>query len=436
MSITHRLAPLALALCAAPAAADTLALTGARIHTAGPAGVIENGTVVIRDGRIDAIGPGLAPPPGARLIDARGRVITPGLYDAHGYLGIVEVSLEPSTVDRHHAAPSYSAAFEIADAINPRSVLIPINRIEGVTRAVVTPAVGQVPAGQARSPVAGLGSIIRLGGPGDFVVARNMALYIQLGESGAAAAGGSRSMALLAFREALEDARDMAANRRAFEAGERRAYSASRPDLEALADTMRAGRPVVATVHRAADIEAALRLAGEFGLNLVISGGAEAWIVADALAAAGVPVILDPLENLPRRFESLGATLENAARLHAAGVTVAFSTFGSHNARNMRQAAGNAVAHGLPWEAGLAAITANPAKIFGQQDRSGSLAPGKDADLVVWDGDPLEVTTLARQVFIRGSEIPMVSRHTLLRDRYRELGREWPVQFYPGGPGD
>jgi imidazolonepropionase-like amidohydrolase len=415
-----------------PASADTVALTGARIHTAGPAGVIENGTVVLRDGRIEALGADLAPPSGARVIDASGKVITPGLYDAHGHIGIVEVSQEPSTADQQHLDGRYSAAFEVADAVNPRSVLIPINRIEGVTRAVVAPAVAPPPEGQVRSPVAGLGSVIHLGAVEDFVVARNVALYVDLGEPGAAVAGGSRNLVLLRLREALEDARDLAANRRAWEEGARRPYSASRPDLEALAETMRSGRPVVVNVHRASDIEAALRLARDFGLNLVVLGGSEAWLVAAQLAAAGVPVILDPLENLPRRFETLGASLENAARLNAAGVTVAISAFGSHNARNMRQAAGNAVAHGLPWEAALAALTANPARIFGQHEHGGSLEPGKDADLVVWSGDPLELSSMAEYVFIRGRQIPMVSRHTLLRDRYRQLDAPLPPQYRSG----
>ena len=194
---------------------------------------------------------------------------------------------------------------------------------------------------------------------------------------------------------------------------------------------MATGRPVVATVHRASDIQATVRLAQEFDLKLVIAGGAEAWIVADELAAAEVPVILDPLENLPSRFETLGATLHNAARLHTAGVKIAFSVAESHNARNMRQGAGNAVAYGLAPTAALEAMTINPATIFGVADVSGSLEPGKDADLVIWSGDPLEVTTAADRVFIRGRDIPMVSRQTLLRDRYSELAAPLPPQYRP-----
>jgi len=160
-----------------------------------------------------------------------------------------------------------------------------------------------------------------------------------------------------------------------------------------------------------------------------VRGGAEAWIVAEELAAARVPVVLDPLANLPQRFETLAATLENAARLHRAGVLVAFASSDSHNARNLKQAAGNAVAHGMPHEAALAALTINPALIYGIEDSFGTLEPGKDADVVIWSGDPFELATFAEQVFIRGRPVPMVSRATLLRDRYLDLDAELPPAY-------
>lgn len=419
------------ALAAAlPARAGTVAVTGATVHTAGPLGTLEGATVVIEDGVIAAVGRGLPVPAGAQVVEAAGKVVTPGLFDAHGYLGIVEVSLVDETADHQPLGPEYAAAFEVADAINPRSMLIPVNRIDGITRAVVSPAAAaSLNPATAPGPISGLGSVIHLGSPDDFLVRRNSALYVHLGEAGAALSGGTRGMALVKFRAALEDARDMAAHRPAFEAGERRPYGLDRLALEALAETLETGRPVVATVHRASDIEAALRLAREFDLNLVVNGGAEAWMVADQLAAAGVPVILDPLENLPARFETLGATLENAARLHAAGVTIAFSVAESHNARNMRQGAGNAVSYGLPYDAAIAAMTRHPARIFGVEGTSGSIEAGKDADIVIWSGDPLEVTTAAERVFIRGRDIPMVSRQTLLRDRYSEISGPLPAQY-------
>ena len=175
-------------------------------------------------------------------------------------------------------------------------------------------------------------------------------------------------------------------------------------------------------VDRASDIRQVVAFARSEKLRAVIAGGAEAWLVAGELKSAGVPVLLDPLDNLPASFDKVGATLENAARLQKAGVTIAFSFRDpqAHNIRKIRQAAGNAVAHGLPPEAALAAMTRNPAAIFGVADRAGTLEVGRPADLVLWSGDPLEVTTLAERVFIGGQAIPMRSRQTELRDRYLE----------------
>jgi imidazolonepropionase-like amidohydrolase len=229
--------------------------------------------------------------------------------------------------------------------------------------------------------------------------------------------------------EALEDARDYAAHRADWERAGRRDYAPSRLDLEALQPVVAGEIPVAARVERASDILAALRLAREQRVRLVVVGGAEAHLVARELAAAGVPVVLDPLANLPESFESLAATLENAARLNAAGVAVALTSGESHNGRNLRQGAGNAVAHGLPWAAGLAAMTSVPARLWGLDAAYGTLEPGKDADVVVWDGDPLELTTAALRVFIRGEAVAMVSRQTLLRDRYLSLGGPLPPAY-------
>ena len=188
-------------------------------------------------------------------------------------------------------------------------------------------------------------------------------------------------------------------------------------------------RPIVATVDRASDIESVLRLANEFGIRLVINSGAEAWMVADKLADANVPVILDPLQNLPSSFSALGSTLENAARLDEAGVTVAFSSGDSHNSRNMKQAAGVAVANGLSYETALRALTINPAEIFGVQASYGTVSVGAEADLVIWSGDPLELSTFADFVMIRGKTIPMVSRSTLLFERYKDLDGPLPPAY-------
>jgi imidazolonepropionase-like amidohydrolase len=254
-------------------------------------------------------------------------------------------------------------------------------------------------------------------------------MFAVLGEAGSRLAGGSRSAALLRLKEAFQDTLDYAANRKAFEAGDRRSYILSRLDLEALLPGVKGELPLVIFVDRASDIESALRLAKDWKLKLILASVNEGWKVADQIAAAKVPVLLNPMDDLPASFESVGATLENAARLHKAGVTFAFMTGDAHNARNLKQEAGNAVAYGLPWDVALAAITSIPARIWGISDRYGTLEPGKDADVVIWDGDPLELSTFADAVFIRGKEMPMKSRQTELRDRYKDLGGAVPPAY-------
>ncbi len=399
-----------------PVLAEQFAITGAQVHTGGDAGVIERGTVWVRDGRIHRVGADddVSVPEDVRRIDAAGRVLTSGVFDPYSHIGIEEVSLIEQTVDARYGGDRWGPGFDVRDAINPDSALIPVNRIEGVTRALV------MPAASGASVFSGRGAIIHLGGEHDYLVRSPAAMHVQLGESGAAIAEGSRAAALMQVRELLQDASDFADNRRAWERRTRRDYVATRLDLEALQPLLRGEMPLIASVHRASDIRAVLRLAEAHRLRLIIHGGAEAWRVADAIADAGVPVILDPLNNLPSRFETLHATLENAARLHAAGVTIAFGSGGSHNARNVTQAAGIAVANGLPHEVALAAITSVPARILGVGDRIGRLQSGYEADLVLWDGDPLEVTSYPDQVFIAGREIDMRSRQTELRDRYLE----------------
>lgn len=413
---------LALPLTASAAFADTVAITGGRVVTLGPAGTIDGGTVVIQDGRIAAVGRDVAIPAGARRIDATGKVVTPGLMDALSRLGLVEIGAVDETSDIRTTDDRITAAYDVADALNPRSITMATNRIMGVTRAVAAPQSGT-------SLIAGQGAVITLGGPGDFLVRSRVAMYGVLGSGGERFAGGSRAAALLKLREALLDARDYAANRKAWEQGDRREYGLSRLDLEALQPVVRGEMPFVLFVNRASDVQPVLRMAKEEKLKVMLAGCGECWEVADEIAAARVPVLLTPLNNLPASFDVLGATLENAARLHKAGVTFAFMSTAAHEAYGIRQNAGNAVAYGLPWETALAALTTVPARLFGIADRYGTLEPGKDADVVVWTGDPLEVTTYATAVFIRGAEMPIRSRQIELRDRYKDLGGPLPEGY-------
>lgn len=408
------------ALAALPARADTIAITGGTVYTLGPAGKIEHGTVIIKDGKIAAVGADLAVPAGARVIDATGKVVTPGIIDPQSQFGVDEVDQVNETQDQALTSTRYSAAFDVAEGINPRSVLIPVNRVEGVTRAVVAPNSGT-------SVFAGRGAVISLMGEDGYLLKDPVALFVTLGEAGKKLAGGARSGSLLVLREALQDARDYGANRAAYDKAGRRAYSLTRMDLEALQPVVNGQMPVVVSVDRASDIQAVLKLAAEFKLRLVISGGAEAWMVADDLAKAKVPVILNPTRDLPEAFESLNATLEDAARLQKAGVLIAFETGDSHKSWNVKQMAGNASANGLPWLEAVKAITVNPARIYGLDKSVGTLETGKDADLVVWSGDPLELTTFADAVFIRGRAAPMTDRQMELRDRYMPYVKGTPA---------
>ncbi|HSK78090.1 MAG TPA: amidohydrolase family protein [Thermoanaerobaculia bacterium] len=419
---THFMLLAGLAMAAVPTLAETIVITGATVHTLGPQGTIRNGTVVIEGGRIRAVGASVAVPAGARRIDARGKVVTPGFLDSFSRIGLVEVNAVEGSNDTETEDDRITAAFNAADAINPRSSLIPVNRVEGLTRAVVVPDTGE-------SLIAGQAALIHLGGPGDYLLRSPAAMYATLGEGGAGLAGGSRSSALLRLREAFQDTLDYIANRKSFEQGERREYALSRLDLEALIPVVQGELPLVLRVHRASDIQAALRLAREHKLRLILAGVNEGWMVAPEIAAAKVPVLLNPLDNLPGSFELLGATFENAARLHKAGVTVVLMSGEAHNARNIRQAAGNAVAYGLPWDAALAAMTSVPARLWGLADSYGTLEPGKDADVVIWDGDPLELTTYPEAVFIRGVQMPTKTRQTELRDRYKDLSGPLPPAY-------
>lgn len=398
------------------AQSDTVAITGAQVLTAsGPA--IERGTIVIRDGKIVGVGADVAVPAGARVIDGKGKVVTPGFLDSGTQIGVVEISLSAEgTADQVTTDRQLSAAFNVVDAFNPNSTVVPITRVEGVTRAMVMPGgTGNVLSGQA--------AVFDLGGahaPAS-VHKAPAAMIALLGEQGAAVAGGSRAAAMLRLREALQDAADFARNRIGYATGQRREYARTRLDLEALIPVLQGQVPLAISVQRASDILAALRLGDEFKLRVVLLGAAEGWMVAGEIARRKVPVVVKPLTNLPA-FDTLGATLENAARLSHAGVAVVLATFDTHNARNLRQEAGNAIAYGLERSAALQAVTIVPARVWGVADRCGSLDVGKDADLVVWSGDPFELTSSAEHVFIRGQEMPKDTRQRLLMERYKDVG--------------
>ena len=411
---------------ALPAAAQDLLIRDATVHTAGPAGTLKDHDVLVQGGVVRAIGADLAAPAGVPVIEARGRPLTPGLFGGLTGLGIEEVSGEASTVDAGlalgamqpaHEGSSWRPEFDVDVAFNPHSAAIGVNRVEGVTFTVLAPSA--LPGG---SFVAGQGSAVLLDGRYDAALPGSRSLFIDLGSDASGLSGGSRAGQWMLLEQAVAEARTGGGDGLLTRAGR-----------AALARYLGGGR-VVFHVDRAADIRQVLAFAKKNGMRPVIAGGNEAWRVAGELKAANAVVLLDSLANLPANFDSLASSLENAARLHRAGVRVGFTQRGdsTHNARKVRQLAGNAVANGLPWEAGLAALTAVPADAFGLGGQRGRIAVGQAADLVLWSGDPLEVSTVAEQVWFGGVPASMRSRQTELRDRYLAPQGNLP-RAYTGG---
>jgi imidazolonepropionase-like amidohydrolase len=413
----------------APAAAQTVAITNARVHTVS-GGVIENGTVVVEGSRITAVGPDVTPPAGARVIDGTGKVVTPGLIESASQLGVVEIGAVSQTVDASSSDDRVTAAFRVSDGLNPWSTLIPVAASGGVTRAVV------VPEGQAL--ITGQAAMIDLDGgrPADLVRRDPLAMVSAFDQGAAGRFGGSHGAALMRLREALQDARDYAANRAAFDAGARREYALSRLDLEALARVVNGELPMIMEANRTTEILSAIGLAQEFGFDLILFGAAEGWVVADEIAAAGVPVVTNPIENLPS-YDRLAISEEGAGRLAGGGVPVAFTTgvlsgspaLGTHNVRNLRLLAGAAVRNGMPYADALRAITLTPAEIWGVADEAGSIEVGKEADIVVWSGDPFEPLSRAEHVFVSGRELVAPTRQDRLLERYREIGGPIPEAY-------
>ncbi|HYL20473.1 MAG TPA: amidohydrolase family protein [Gemmatimonadales bacterium] len=392
--------------------AQTIAITGGTVYPAsGPK--LANATVLIRDGRIAAVGTNVSVPSDATRIDATGKWVTPGLIDGAGQLGLVEIGAVAGTREGSLQGDTIAAAFNVAEGINPASTLIPVTRIEGITTALAVPA-GHLVSGQA--------VLIDLDGATieQMLVKSPVGVVADLSESGKDEAGGSRAGSADRLRRVFRDALEYGRRKADFGRAQMRPLSASAADLEALLAVVHGREPLIAAANRRSDIETALRLAKEFKLKLVLAGGAEGWEIAPEIAAAGVPVLVEPLDNIPS-YDALGIRYENAALLAKAGVTVALLETDTHQSRNLRQQAGNAVSYGMTWDQALRAVTMAPAQIFGVADRYGSLETGKVANVVVWSGDPFEFTTGVEHVLIRGKEIPLRSRQTELFERYKKL---------------
>ncbi|MFT4941233.1 MAG: imidazolonepropionase-like amidohydrolase [Paraglaciecola sp.] len=409
-------------LCAA-VQGQNYAIVGATVHTMSQQGSVSNATILIKDGKIQKVMAGEAALSDYQVIDAKGKVVTPGLIGAQTSLGLVEIGFSGGTVDSNAKVTPISAsgaAMDISYGINPDSTLIAISRIEGVTSAATSMSKnGQLFNGQ--------GALISLADSTSLLLKSAAFMSTNVSDSGVDTIGGSRGVLWVTLEQAIvevEFAQDKTLSPMVEWHGD-----LTKADIRALLPVIKGDIPLLIDAKRAADIRQVLAFKKRHPkLDIVLLNATEGWRVADELAENNIAVILNPESNLPYAFDQLGATLENASRLHKAGVTVVIG-MDTHNIRLAKQHAGNAVANGLPWLQGLAALTINPAKVYGIDQQLGSLEPGKQADLVIWSGDPLEVTESAEQVFINGEKIDMHSRQTKLRDRYLNLQQQKPMQY-------
>ncbi|MGY8985341.1 MAG: amidohydrolase family protein [Sphingomonadales bacterium] len=404
--------------------AEDIAITGGNVVTMGPNGTIKNGTVLISDGKITSVGAGISVPQGYKIIDASGRIVTPGIVVGGSSIGISEVSAVAGTQDGSLTGDNahFTASFDVSWALNPNVTHKAIARVEGVTRAISVPrATNNIFSGQAAA--------IHLGDGVDILVKPKVAMSVSLGVSGGNRVGGSRAAAITYVRKALDEAGRVDGRGWARGAPSRERDSLlSRMDAEALIPVLNGDIPMLVSVTQASDILQVIRLGQDYkDLNIIITGANEAHLVADELASAGIPVIINPENNLPSNFASLASTLYSAGRLEAANVSVSFA---GGQPRLVTQVAGNAVAHGMSWQGALEGITINPARAFGLDGSIGSLEIGKEGDVVIWNGDPLELSSSPDVVIIKGEEIEMVSRQTKLRDRYMDL-KKWTKNKKP-----
>ena len=406
---------LLLSVVASSALAQDYFISDAKLVTNTSKGIMENADVIIRAGKITQIGADLTAPAGVEFINAEGRWVTPGLFAPFSRLGLMDIGGEDVTNDASSGDSETSISELASDSFNPKAVFVANTRRMGVTHAVISPSA----AGD--SIFGGTGAIINLSGAYDSIEIPRAFVHVQLGESGTRRAGGSRAAALQQLRSALNDAQAYPSRYQGPEDGD----ALSRQDAKALVGAARGDMPLLISANRAMDMLNIISLKNDYkNLDIIILGAAEAWQIADQLAAADIKVMVDPHENLPSSFDSIGARLDNVVILDKAGVDYAItnaSALGIQRPATLAQHAGNAVGNGLSWNKAFAAITVTPAKWFGLE---GSLSNGEAANLVVWDGDPLNVTSAPTHMLINGEQQSLKSRQTALRDRYNPTSND------------
>ena len=364
--------------------------------------------ILIEDGLIEAVASDLSTAEADQLIDAAGRPVTPALFAGITVAGLSEIGMVYEAVDSR-LNELYTGLmhpeFDVRKAYNPLSSVVPVTRIEGYGYTLLAAAFGD-------RTISGQGSLVRFDGGFDSFEG-NTIVFVNVDGYSGNKVGGSRAAHWMLLETAFSSLTTQQGNGLWLTHNE---HPLINQTGRATLKNARENGIFVFRANRASDILQALAFSQQHNLRAVISGGQEAWIVREDLVASGTPVVINALDNLPGSFDGLGARLDNAALLHEAGITLLFTSGETHNARKLRQVAGNAVANGLPYEVAIAAMTSLPAEIFGGKPRM--IAPGLRADVVIWSGDPLDVSSAADQVIIDGKLDPMTSRQTELLQRY------------------
>ena len=391
---------LLIGLLIAPSAfADSVLVTNANLMSMGPLGTQHGVSVLIEDDVIADIGTNITTAADT-VIDANGAIVTPALFAGATATGLVEVNAVRESADGSMSDTkdnTVQIGFDVRDAYSPLSSVVGVTRVEGFGYSLLMASGGQY-------SVAGRGSLVDFDGGFESFNGSDV-LFIDVGGYAADKVGGSRAAHWMLLDGIMADLKRRSSEREYL----------SQSGKEHLKELTKNG-VFVFSANRAADIRKVISFSNEYRLNSVITGGREAWLLADELAAADIPVMVNGLDNLPSNFDALGSRLDNAALLHDAGVQVLFTSGETHNARKVRQGAGTAVAHGMPHEAAVEAMTTAPSRVFGGRVRA--LEVGNRADMVIWSGDPLEVTSYATSVILKGEVTSMETRQSKLLQRY------------------
>jgi imidazolonepropionase-like amidohydrolase len=396
-----------LILAALPATAQQLAVTHAKAYLVPGKPATEDATILIDAGKVRAAGADLPVPAGFQIIDAKGAIVTPGLMNSNSKIALTETGGAENT-DAAATSGPFGESFDPEYALNANSTVIPIVRADGLTRAA------SLPTGSAAAPFSGQATILVLNEGPDILDKPQAAVVAHIGGMVVNASGGSRAAAWQLVRAALDTASGKSAAN---------SSAATTPlNTSALKPVLEGKTPLVIVASRESDLRQAVALVDAYKIRIVLIGAEEGWRIAPLLASHHIDVVVDPYLDSPYYYDSIGTRLDNAAILDKAGVNVSFEGTFVHVTYNagivIREGAGLAVANGMSWDHALRALTSGPAATWGIGDHYGTLEPGKDADLVVWDGDPFEPMTNPITVVVKGKVVSLDNRQRMLERRY------------------